>query len=380
MTDILDDGLYFDLPADIYHAQPRLGSGNIADLLISPPTFWARSWLNPDKEQDDDDTPARKLGRAYHDALFLPAEFETQYVRLPSKEEFGDDLVRNGTEIGDLLAEYGAPKTQKGEDVIAKAQRLASLGCLRPVWPLIEAEHKQMEEDGKTLIDGAYYDQLLKDVTLLRKDPDIAPRFTGGQPEVSIFWTDENGTPKKARLDYLKADSWTDKKTFDNPMRKRLEQLILDIFRYNNYYLQAAHYHEGVEKIRDGSLAVSQGLDECKALAEQIRKQKKPLEIHYVFQQKKGIPAVLSRQVKVFTTPPSHEHAQAGASEEAIERAANATRRKSLFFMKAETEIWHACSVFRYCMETFGERQPWPALNKIGTISDDDFPPFWLEN
>ena len=50
---MLEDGIYFDLDEDQYHAEERLSASGICNMLVSPPTFWANSWLNPDKDELD---------------------------------------------------------------------------------------------------------------------------------------------------------------------------------------------------------------------------------------------------------------------------------------------------------------------------------------
>lgn len=62
------DGVYFDLPEDVYHAVPALGSSSLGEIIISPATFWCGSWLDPDRpELDADETAAQKIeiGRAH---------------------------------------------------------------------------------------------------------------------------------------------------------------------------------------------------------------------------------------------------------------------------------------------------------------------------
>src|SRR5690606_73558 len=85
------DGIYFDLPADVYHAVPRLSSSGVQKLCVSPATFWRGSWLDPDRpDPDEDATKAQILGRAYHTARLEPHLFEQLYVRELDKAEAPD--------------------------------------------------------------------------------------------------------------------------------------------------------------------------------------------------------------------------------------------------------------------------------------------------
>src|SRR3546814_13994804 len=74
------DGIYFGLPADVYHAVERLSSSGIQKICVSPATFWRGSWFDPDRpEPDADETIWQILGRAYHTARLEPHLFESLY-------------------------------------------------------------------------------------------------------------------------------------------------------------------------------------------------------------------------------------------------------------------------------------------------------------
>src|SRR3546814_14526079 len=63
--------------------------------------------------------------------------------------------------------------------------------------------------------------------SMIEKHPDLSKAFSGGHPEVSIFWQDEQtGISCKARLDYLKARAIVDLKTFSNPLSKPIDKAI----------------------------------------------------------------------------------------------------------------------------------------------------------
>lgn len=64
----IQGGLHFNLPEETYHAIPVLSSTGIKDLLMSPVDFLARSWMNtePEDADEEDDKDLKKIGHAYH--------------------------------------------------------------------------------------------------------------------------------------------------------------------------------------------------------------------------------------------------------------------------------------------------------------------------
>ena len=83
-----EDGIYFNLPEAEYHALRRLSASGIKNILISLPTFWAKSWMNPEvADSDDKDTNAQILGRAYHAAIFEPETLADRYAGEPDLNE-----------------------------------------------------------------------------------------------------------------------------------------------------------------------------------------------------------------------------------------------------------------------------------------------------
>jgi hypothetical protein len=81
---------------------------------------------------------------------------------------------------------------------------------------------------------------------MIEKHPQLSKAFTGGMPEVSVFWTDaQTGVPCKARFDYLKPRAIVDLKSYENviglPVRKAMARCVANY----RYHIQAALYLEG---------------------------------------------------------------------------------------------------------------------------------------
>lgn len=377
----MENGIYFNLPAEEYHALPRLSASGICNMLVSPATYWADSWMNPDraKVEDEEETKAQQLGKAYHMARLEPSRFAVAYVRDLDPADFPGALM-NGTSIGEALAAAGETKKKAGEDVLSQAMRLKAAGYGGVIWHLLREEFDSLHRD-RIPLKAQYYDEITRDIERIHNTPEIAKHLEGGAAEVSVLWTDKRtGVPMKARLDYLQYNAFTDFKTFDNFNGKNLDQYIADTFRFNRYYIQAAHYHDAAEQIRDsdGALRVH-GSHEHVALVEAIRKQQNPLEAWYVFQEKKGIPNLLARKIRLYTRAAGHEANAAGAEEDVSDKVAAMTVRRSALHMKARAEIDHATNLFKFYREEIGEERPWPPLNPVDELNDDSFPLSWLE-
>lgn len=70
------------LPSEDYHEHPALGSSGLKEIDRSPAHYFA-AYLDPDRDPDDNDTPAKKIGRAVHCAILEAAEFDKRYDAMP---------------------------------------------------------------------------------------------------------------------------------------------------------------------------------------------------------------------------------------------------------------------------------------------------------
>lgn len=385
------DGVYFGLDFDVYLAVPRLGGGDVQSLCVSAGTFWADSWLNPDKivEEDEDEKGYRKIGRAYHCARLTPDLFEQQFARQPCKADYAD-LARakgacwNGKEIEAQLAARELPKKFKDDTGVGdQGQRLEDAGYEGVIWPLVEARFWQDIEgrnNPPTVIPAKAWDEITIDMGRLRGAPEVAAKLAG-EPEVSVFWTDRHGLRRKARFDNLDRAHWADIKTYDNSRGKRLDQAIADAVRFNRYHVTAAHYREASEAVRTGGLQiVGDATDRQRKLIAEIQIRPEPQDCWFVFQEKNGVPNLLARKFIFFDVPFGVEESwDVGASAEAVARGHAATMRPTQIYQLGMAEIDQALRRFVLYSEVYRAGQPWAPIEPIGTINDIDFSPFWLE-
>ena len=373
----IEDGIYFDLPADVYHAVPRLSCSGIQKMCVSPGTFWRDSWLDPNKTEDDDDAAWKVTGRAYHTARLEPHLFDQLYVRDVGKDEAPKGTLFTGAELKAELKDSGL--VQSGA-VLEQAERLADSGFPEELlWPIIK--RKADEERGDRLaLAPSVYDDIANDMNRIRGNGQIAPLLTGGEAEVSIFWTDEHGVQMKARCDYLTREWWVDFKTFDNSRGKQLNQALCDAVRYNRYYIQATVYREAIEAVRLGGIPIRESqTDDQKKLVAALQIRPAELDCWFVFQEKKGIPNLLAREFPFYMVPfTTVFNEQITADEARREAVREMTRKRTQLFMRGVHETLEAKKNFVLYSTVYLPGDPWAPIDALGTFSDDDFHPYWL--
>lgn len=377
-ADAIVDGIYFGLKEDVYHACGRLSASGIKKIGVSPGFFWKGSWLDPNRPKfDADSSDAQIVGKAYHAARFEPERFETDFIRKIEKSDFADQhgALFTQSEIKRVLAEEGL--VQSGL-VLEQARRLEDAGYPYPIWHCEEDDWKKSVGD-RTVVPGEKYDQILADMELMRAKPEIIEKLTGGAAEVSIFWTDDHGIKMKTRIDYLRPALWAELKTFSNPQEKELFVQISQQVRYRRYHVQAAVQREAIEAIRGGNLEIIGAASELEQdLVAQLKLAPADPELWFIFMETGGIPNILERRFKFHDVPASAAVNEAGATDEQIERARAAQRRKTGIYTRALMDIDHAKRKFALYSQVYKPGQPWAFIESSGEIDDLDFPDRWL--
>ena len=375
------DGVYFNLPAEVYHAVPRLSASGLQKLCVSPATFWRGSWLDPDRpELDEDETKAQQLGKAYHVARLEPERFHATYVRELAKSDFpAKGFLSSDEKVKAKLKELGEQQTVTGETTLERCERLLDAGYEGTLFPLEKARW-EAGRGGRIPIPAKYFDQIAQDMERIRGSGEIAELLSGGEPEVSIFWTDAHGLKMKCRCDYLTTGWWDDFKTFDNTRGKELESALADAVRYNRYHVQAVTYRDGVEAVRKGGLdIVGEATEAQRALIASIRIRPDELACWYVFQEKNGVPNLLAREFPFFDVPLQTRLNSAGATEDQIAVAEAATRTSTQLHTRARWEIDRAKRAFVLYSQAYDPGRPWFPLEAKARFSDLDFNSYWLE-
>jgi hypothetical protein len=384
-VDAIVDGVYFDLPEEIYHAVPRLSASGMQKLCISPATFWRNSWLDPNpvvltEEQAKVKESAKRIGKAYHTARLQPHLFEAQFIREPDKADYpAKGLLTSDAAVKAELKARGLTQSIGTESIEERAQRLLDNGYEGTIWPLVKAEWDRTV--GRRIpLSAKVWDEIATDMERLRTNGELADLLSGGEAEVSIFWTDEHGLKMKARLDYLKLESWADLKSFANPNGKELERALADAVQFNRYHIQAVNYRDAVEAIRLGGLQVrGEATDAQRKLVAGIQMRPGELACWYIFQEKAGIPNVLAYEFDFFEVPMNTKLGHAGASEEAIARVEEGARTRTQLHVRARMDIEKAKRAFVLHCQVYEPGQPWQPIEQRRSFGSLSFNQYWLE-
>ena len=333
----------------------------------------------PDALRTDADVKRalKDLGQPQSQGAETPEDRRARLRSHSSNVIFWDDIV------ADWEAEHGPMSGPEGEAALDRAQRLRSYGYEGPIWALEQDEFERVRA-GREALPAKFWDQVMADIDAMQTSPIAARYLTGGRAEVSILWTDTSipGHPvkMKSRLDHMAPARFTDVKTFDNPQRKPVRQCIRDQFRFNRYYVQAVVYREAAETARSGGLNLMDSTGaEDDAFFRSLIECSDPMRCTYVFQQKGGVPNVLATHIRFGRHHASFEAAEIGVSEETAENVKAMYAQPSLFVRRAENEVVTALRTFVACMEKYGPGRKWYPLDPEFEISDDSFPPYFLE-
>ncbi|MEC9268523.1 MAG: PD-(D/E)XK nuclease-like domain-containing protein [Pseudomonadota bacterium] len=243
----MPEGIYFDMPEEDYFADPSLSQSSMKWLLVSPMDYWARSAMNPDRP-DDDTSDAMDLGKGYHARILEGRDvFYDRFAAAVDPDDYPDAL-RTVDEIKAALKERELPVSGNKPALI---DRLLEADPQADIWDRIVAEHAE-KHDGKTLLPPEQMRRIEIAAAMIEKHPQLSKAFTGGEPEVSIFWRDdEYGTPLKARIDYLKVAAICDLKSFANKLNKPIDRAVVQAVSSQRYHIQTAHYDAAIERARE---------------------------------------------------------------------------------------------------------------------------------
>lgn len=235
----MEEGIYFGMPAEEYHAAPGLSHSGMRALAISPLEYWHQH-LRPGRTPEAP-TPAQGFGTALHCRLLEPAEFPRRYARRLNPDDYPDALDT----VDDLkawLQARGQPTTHKRKQELIDRVR----GCdpTARIWAEVQAEYV-VENHQKELLSDDDWQRLEESASVARADPLIDSVLSDGAAEVSVFVRDpETDVLLKCRLDYLTPQLTVDVKSFSLSRMKSLHRTICDQIYHERYFEQAVFYHD----------------------------------------------------------------------------------------------------------------------------------------
>lgn len=240
----MEVGIYFGMPFDEYLSLPLLNASGIKELNISETDFWARSWMNPDRDDLDEETRAKIEGRAYHKRILEGRdEFYKEYA-LEYEDDGDPDVLRGNDQMKAALTAQGI-KGLSGKT----AESLSEL-CEKflPHKKTLYKLKKTYEEkaEGRELIAPKLMRHIEFTAKMVEMHPDTRDYFVGGYPEVTVIF-EAFGEKFKIRFDYLKVWDAIDLKTFANQFRATLTKAVRKAFANQKYHIQGSLYLIGLE-------------------------------------------------------------------------------------------------------------------------------------
>lgn len=240
----LQDGIYFHMPEDQYHALERLSASGIKSLMISPLQYYTENF---DESFVRRESVFMVKGKAYHKRILEGQDaFSDAYVKRLEKSDI-DGVLDTQADLKEWCKYHGlavsGTKPALTERIIDAAPEMAS-----KIFELALQSHNQRYQ---RQVHIASEDMIeIERAATIMESSDLAMLFSNGIPEVSILWTDEvSGVQCKARIDYLKTKQIVDLKTFSNSKRKPIHSCVSQAIAYEKYNIQAVHYSQGLQAV-----------------------------------------------------------------------------------------------------------------------------------
>lgn len=322
----------FGMPEEEYHKHPALGSSGVRDLLVSPLTFWAKSGLNPDKEEEE--TDAKDYGKAYHKLILEgTAAFHAVYAEELDPADYPKHL-KTGEQLRECCTKLSLAKSGTLAEM---SKRIREADLHIPLWvELMEEDHAKHKD--KIMLSKKDMKRIGLGERAMKSSAG-AEMIEGGHSEVSIFWIDqESGVPCKARFDKLKPNHINDLKTFSNSLAKNLEKAVHDSITNYKYAIQARMYIDGLARVLEA-------IDDPR-----LGNLGKPVRYSLIFQESGAAPNVVIRDFEQFN--PSGENA---------------------YWQKAEIDYRTALAIYAQCSAKYGA-EPWVEAPPRRALHDSDLP------
>ena len=349
----LDDGIYFDLDEETYFAQHRLSNSGIKLMRQSPMDFWVRSWLNETPlPAGDDDSFAKTLGTAYHKRIVEGKDvFNRRFVRKLDPNDYPSALVSHNdlkARCKSLDLKVGGSKDDLTQRLLDHYDSPGEAGDEVEIFDRILSAYGRDHANKTYLADDTIL-RIEAAAQMLNRHPQLCKAFDGGEPEVSVLWTDQDtDVPMKARFDYLKPNAIVDLKSFSNPHGKPVSIAVATTVANYKYQSQVAVYLEAADQLPALLDRVHPPKDgDTKEFAEWIKMAVEPQkDFLFVFQQTGVAPVTVAR---IFP--------------------------RNLTYDVARIQMRQAIIMFAEYTRHFGDK-PWIEETEIESFTDEDFPAY----
>lgn len=184
-----------ELSNDQYHADTEhINGSGLWNLYDRCPAAWRY------KDEEDEQSKALVFGTGSHTALLEPERFEAEYARMPTKEDFGEELLVTVSDMNSWAKERGI----KGLSGKTKAEVIKIIRSTGEPVRIYDEERlfAELNAKGRILLEGDDYDAIMQMRAVIHANSYYSSLLSGAYSEVSILGQ-LLGEPSKVRFDCL---------------------------------------------------------------------------------------------------------------------------------------------------------------------------------
>jgi len=178
-----------------YHADTEhINGSGLWNILDRCPAAWRY------KDEEDEQSKALVFGTGSHTALLEPERFEAEYARMPTKEDFGAELLVTVSDMNSWAKERGI----KGLSGKTKAEVIKIIRSTGEPVRIYDEERlfAELNAKGRILLEGDDYDAIMQMRAVIHANSYYSSLLSGAYSEVSILG-ELLGESSKVRFDCL---------------------------------------------------------------------------------------------------------------------------------------------------------------------------------
>lgn len=184
-----------ELSNEQYHADTEhINGSGLWNLYDRCPAAWRY------KDEEDEQSKDLVFGTGSHTALLEPERFEAEYARIPTKEDFGAELLVTVSDMNSWAKERGI----KGLSGKTKAEVIKIIRSTGEPVRIYDEERlfAELNAKGRILLEGDDYDAIMQMRAVIHANSYYSSLLSGAYSEVSILG-ELLGEPSKVRFDCL---------------------------------------------------------------------------------------------------------------------------------------------------------------------------------
>ena len=184
-----------ELSNDQYHADTEhINGSGLWNIYDRCPAAWRY------KDEEDEQSKALVFGTGSHTALLEPERFEAEYARIPTKDDFGAELLVTVSDMNSWAKERGI----KGLSGKTKAEVIKIIRSTGEPVRIYDEERlfAELNAKGRILLEGDDYDAIMQMRAVIHANSYYSSLLSGAYSEVSILGQ-LLGEPSKVRFDCL---------------------------------------------------------------------------------------------------------------------------------------------------------------------------------